>query len=121
MLQITVYTVNYTNYTSYIVYFCFLFLNYTLFTIIMAERTQPAASRGAEPYRSHPLFPVLEYLSTSVKQNQQTLQKMETSINTLQTKIVSISSVQEELLTLMNEQKKKQFSLKAEGFDVCRI
>ena len=71
-----------------------------------------------EQYRAHPLFPVLEYQSNNVQKNQQALNKMETSMTSLQTSVTSISDIQEELLTLLRDQQKKQFSLKAEGFDV---
>lgn len=77
------------------------------------DNRRPRVGVGTEPpYRTHVLFPVLDYLSSSARQSQQTLQRLERSVQT-------ISEVQEELMKLIKEQHKKTFSLKAEGMDVC--
>ena len=67
------------------------------------------------------MFPVLEYMSGALRDNQKTLLNLQQSVVEIKGAVTTIRDVQEELRSLMKEFNKNSFSLKAHGYDVCLI
>ena len=58
-----------------------------------------------EPYRSHPLYPVLQYMS-------KTLQQIDGRTAKLEKDVCKVKQLQEELRSLFEEQNRKQLNVK---------
>ena len=79
----------------------------------------PPIQRGgielSQHARNHPLFPMLDDIIRTTRQNQQSLLRIEQSFSR---ELQSIRSAQVELKELIEKTYKKNFSLKDEGFQV---
>lgn len=66
----------------------------------------------------HPLFPVIDGLHRKVSSVEKRLSHLETKIVNLQGETNQVVQLQKELLQLMKQHQKKNYSLADDGFDV---
>ena len=66
-----------------------------------------------EAAKGHPLYPMIDYIA-------RTVYKHETQISTIEEDIKAIKNLQDELKQLINDTLKQSFSLKENGYEVCR-
>ena len=85
------------------------------------QRSRPASVEISTQARSHPLFPVLDYIAKGVQIQSQRYSVLDRKLSKLEEETQHIKTVQEELRSLMQQVNKKNFSLKDEGFEVIRI
>ena len=80
--------------------------------------SQPPHHQVTQGYRSHVLFPVLEYIGTSIRQCQHTLASIDAQTKKLEQNASAVKEVQHELKALLRKEQRTRFSLKNEGFEV---
>ena len=68
--------------------------------------------------RTHPLFPLLDYIARGIHQQGQRIADIEGRLSRFEQECQSIKQTQTELLDLLQQSNKTTFSLKRDGFEV---
>ena len=68
--------------------------------------------------RSHPLFPMLDYIARGIHQQGQRFAEVEGRLVRMEHELQSVKRLQAEMEDLLQQCNKKNFSLKQEGFEV---
>ena len=74
--------------------------------------------RAAAASRAHPLHPVLQHIAQSVRQNQKAIEVIDARTKKMERDYVSVNQQLKELISAIQKQERRQFSLKSAGFEV---
>ena len=86
--------------------------------LLFAESRRGGAIEVSQQARSHPLFPLLDFIARGVHSQGQKIVAIEAKQGKLEADMAVVKHIQEELMQLMQTTAKHSFNLKDQGFEV---